>query len=46
MNLLLAADMQGLDKIVNGDMIAITFFIGSMAMLGATVFFFFERGSV
>ncbi len=32
--------------IPKGDVIAFTFFIGYMAMLAASVFFFFERGSV
>ena len=30
----------------SGDFVGFTFFIGSMAMLAATVFFFVERGSV
>ena len=29
-----------------GDFVGFTFFIGSMAMLAATVFFFIERDSV
>ncbi|TKC01067.1 bacteriorhodopsin [Pedobacter cryophilus] len=41
-----AGDSAGLDRIINGDPIAITFFIGYMAMLASSVFFFFERGSV
>jgi sensory rhodopsin len=46
MNSILAADIAGLDKIINGDPIAITFFIGYMAMLASAVFFFAERSSV
>ncbi len=46
MNPLLAADLIGLERIVNGDPVAITFFIGYMAMLASSVFFFFERSSV
>lgn len=36
----------GLDKIINGDPVAITFFIGYMAMFASAVFFFAERKSV
>lgn len=43
---LLAADLIGLDKIVNSDPVAITFFIGYMAMFASAVFFFAERSSV
>ena len=39
-------DSTSLDRIINADPIAITFFIGYMAMLASSVFFFFERGSV
>ena len=42
----LAADSAALARITNGDPIAITFFIGYMAMLASAVFFFVERGSV
>ncbi|MFC5282156.1 bacteriorhodopsin [Pedobacter alpinus] len=41
-----AGDSAALDRIINGDPIAITFFIGYMAMLASSVFFFFERSSV
>lgn len=37
---------DALARITNGDPIAITFFIGYMAMLASAVFFFAERGSV
>lgn len=40
------ANADALSKITNGDPIAITFFIGYMAMLASAVFFFVERGSV
>ena len=33
-------------QIETGDVVGFTFFIGSMAMLAATVFFFAERGNV
>ena len=46
MNLTLAADLVGLDRIINSDPVAITFFIGYMAMFASAVFFFVERGSV
>ncbi|MCR9017384.1 bacteriorhodopsin-like [Aquiflexum gelatinilyticum] len=46
MNTLLAADLIGLDKIINSDPVAITFFIGYMAMFASAVFFFVERSSV
>lgn len=39
-------DSTAFDRIINGDPIAITFFIGYMAMFASSVFFFFERGSV
>jgi len=42
----LASDIIGQEKITNGDPIAITFFIGYMAMLASAVFFFAERSSV
>ncbi len=42
----IAADLANLDKIINADPIAITFFIGYMAMFASAVFFFVERGSV
>lgn len=42
----LAVDVANLDKIINADPIAITFFIGYMAMFASSVFFFMERGSV
>lgn len=42
----MAADSEALARITNGDPIAITFFIGYMAMLASAVFFFVERGSV
>lgn len=46
MNTLLTADLIGLDKIINSDPVAITFFIGYMAMFASSVFFFVERSSV
>jgi len=46
MNYTLLADLVGLDKIINSDPVAITFFIGYMAMLASAVFFFVERSSV
>jgi bacteriorhodopsin len=46
MKALLLADMVGLDKIINSDPVAITFFIGYMAMFASAVFFFVERNSV
>jgi sensory rhodopsin len=46
MNTILTADLIGLDKIVNSDPVAITFFIGYMAMFASAVFFFVERSSV
>lgn len=46
MNTILSADLVGLDKIINSDPVAITFFIGYMAMFASAVFFFVERGSV
>jgi sensory rhodopsin len=46
MNTTLLADLVGLDRIVNSDPVAITFFIGYMAMLASSVFFLVERGSV
>lgn len=42
----MASDSDALARITNGDPIAITFFIGYMAMLASAVFFFVERGSV
>jgi sensory rhodopsin len=44
--MILALDVVGLDKIINADPIAITFFIGYMAMFASAVFFLVERGSV
>lgn len=46
MNYTLAVDLTGLDRITNSDPVIITFFIGYMAMLASSVFFFVERGSV
>lgn len=46
MTTLLAAELVGLDRIVNSDPVAITFFIGYMAMFASAVFFFVERSSV
>ncbi|MCH6200466.1 bacteriorhodopsin-like [Aquiflexum sp. LQ15W] len=46
MNTLLTADLIGLDKIINSDPVAITFFMGYMAMFASAVFFFVERSSV
>ncbi|MDN3204608.1 bacteriorhodopsin [Algoriphagus sediminis] len=46
MNFTIAADLVNLDRIINADPIAITFFIGYMAMFASAVFFFVERGSV
>lgn len=46
MNTLLTADLIGLDKIINSDPVAITFFIGYIAMFASAVFFFVERSSV
>ena len=46
MQTILAVDPMGLDKLVNSDPIAITFFIGYMAMFASAVFFFMERQSV
>lgn len=46
MNIPLVAEIIGLEKIVNTDPVAITFFIGYMAMLASAVFFFVERSSV
>lgn len=46
MNTLLTADLIGPDKIINSDPVAITFFIGYMAMFASAVFFFVERSSV
>jgi sensory rhodopsin len=43
---IISADLVGLDKIQNSDPVAITFFIGYMAMFASAVFFFTERGSV
>lgn len=39
-NMLLASGLQ------SGDLVGFTFFLGSVAMLAATVFFFVERSSV
>jgi bacteriorhodopsin len=46
MNYTLLADLVGVEKIINSDPIAITFFIGYMAMFASAVFFFAERNSV
>ncbi|MCH7396872.1 bacteriorhodopsin-like [Belliella sp. DSM 107340] len=46
MNTIISAELIGLDRIVNSDPVAITFFIGYMAMLASSVFFFVERSSV
>lgn len=46
MNIPLVAEIVGLDKIINTDPVAITFFIGYMAMFASAVFFFVERSSV
>ncbi|PRY88588.1 bacteriorhodopsin [Mongoliibacter ruber] len=46
MKTLIASELVGLDLIVNSDPVAITFFIGYMAMFASAVFFFFERSSV
>ncbi len=46
MKALLLAELVGLEKIINGDPVAITFFIGYMAMFASAVFFFVERNSV
>ena len=46
MKALLLIETVGLDKIINGDPVAITFFIGYMAMLASAVFFFMERSQV
>jgi bacteriorhodopsin len=46
MNYTLLAEIVGLDKLINSDPVAITFFIGYMAMFASSVFFFAERSSV
>lgn len=46
MNTIITAEMIGLDRLINSDPVAITFFIGYMAMLASAVFFLVERGSV
>lgn len=46
MNAILTADLIGLDKLIDSDPVAITFFIGYMAMFASAVFFFVERSSV
>ncbi len=46
MKSLLLNEIVGLEKIIDSDPVAITFFIGYMAMFGSAVFFFTERGSV
>ena len=46
MKTVLTADLIGLDKIINSDPVAITFFIGYMAMFASAIFFFAERSSV
>ena len=44
--MILAVDVANYDKLINADPIAITFFIGYMAMFASAVFFFMERSSV
>ncbi|MFT5917213.1 MAG: sensory rhodopsin [Bacteroidia bacterium] len=44
--MLLFIDAENLEKIINADPVAITFFIGYMAMFASAVFFFAERSSV
>nr|WP_246611424.1 bacteriorhodopsin [Arthrospiribacter ruber] len=46
MKSILTAELVGVERIVNGDPIAITFFLGYMAMFASAVFFFAERSSV
>lgn len=46
MDFVLLAEIIGLDRIINSDPVAITFFIGYMAMFASAVFFFAERASV
>lgn len=46
MNTIITAELIGLERVINSDPVAITFFIGYMAMLASAVFFFVERGSV
>ncbi len=46
MKALLLIETVGLEKIINGDPVAITFFIGYMAMFASAVFFFMERSQV
>ncbi|WP_114752624.1 bacteriorhodopsin [Pleomorphovibrio marinus] len=46
MKTLLLNEIIGLEKILDSDPVAITFFIGYMAMFASAVFFFTERGSV
>ncbi|NHE56362.1 bacteriorhodopsin [Cyclobacterium plantarum] len=46
MYFVLLAEIIGLDRIINSDPVAITFFIGYMAMFASAVFFFAERASV
>ena len=46
MKALLLIETVGLDKIINGDPVAITFFIGYMTMFASAVFFFMERSQV
>ncbi|WP_162340405.1 bacteriorhodopsin [Cyclobacterium salsum] len=46
MNVVLTAELVGLEKIINSDPVAITFFIGYMAMFASAIFFLVERGSV
>ncbi|MBD3630757.1 bacteriorhodopsin [Cyclobacterium sp.] len=46
MHFVLLAEIIGLDRIINSDPVAITFFIGYMAMFASAVFFFAERASV
>lgn len=46
MNSVFTSDMVGLELIINSDPVAITFFIGYMAMFASAIFFLVERGSV
>lgn len=46
MNTIITAELIGLERVINSDPVAITFFIGYMAMFASAVFFFVERGSV
>jgi sensory rhodopsin len=46
MSIPLVAEIIDLEKIINTDPVAITFFIGYMAMFASAVFFFVERSTV